>query len=61
MNEIVANSQYGIDIHTGAQHRSNLPQIRAKLDDPETERLARIFGVPVIITSNLRDGSLREA
>ncbi len=61
MNEIVANSQYGIDIHTGAQHRSNLPQIRAKLDDPETERLARIFGVPVIINSNLRDGSLREA
>lgn len=61
MTEVVDNSQYGIDIHTGAIHRSNLPQIRAKLDDPETERLARLFGVPVILNSDLRDGSLREA
>ncbi len=61
MREIVANSTHGIDIHTGAIHRSNLPQIRANLDDPETEKLARVFGTPVIISSSLRDGSLREA
>jgi uncharacterized protein len=60
MNEIVANSTHGIDLHTGALHRENLPQLRVNLEDPETERLARAFGVPVIINSNLRDGSLRE-
>jgi hypothetical protein len=58
--EIVANADYGIDLHTGAVDRANLPQIRADLDDPEVLRLAEAFGTPVIIDSNLRDGSLRE-
>jgi len=61
MNEIVCQSTHGIDLHTGAIHRSNLPQIRANLEDEETDKLARAFNVPVIISSNLRDGSLREA
>ena len=61
MEEIVSKSTHGIDLHTGAIHRSNLPQIRANIDDEETEKLARDFGVPVIISSNIRDGSLREA
>jgi len=61
MEEIVSQSTHGIDLHTGAIHRTNLPQIRANLDDPETNKLARAFDVPVMISSNLRDGSLREA
>lgn len=61
MQEIVSQSTHGIDLHTGASHRGNLPQIRANLDDPETEKLARAFDVPVIISSNLPDGSLRVA
>lgn len=61
MNEIVEKSTHGIDLHTGAIHRTNLPQIRAFLDDNETKELAEGFGVPVIINSQLRDGSLREA
>jgi predicted deacylase len=61
LEQIVACSSHGIDLHTGAIHRSNLPQIRACLDQPETERLARAFGAPVILDSNLRDGSLRQA
>lgn len=61
MEEIVSKCSHGIDLHTGAIHRSNLPQIRANMDDPETERLARAFNVPVIISATLRDGSLREA
>jgi predicted deacylase len=60
LNEVVGNATHGIDLHTAAVHRSNLPQIRACLDDPETERLARAFGVPVILNANLRDGSLRQ-
>lgn len=61
MEEVVKQSNYGIDLHTGAIHRSNLPQIRGSMDDPETLRLAKAFGVPMMINSNVRDGSLREA
>ncbi|MFM1896537.1 MAG: hypothetical protein RLZZ385_1611 [Pseudomonadota bacterium] len=61
MGEIVRKCTHGIDLHTGAIHRSNLPQIRAQLDDPETDRLARAFGVPVVINASIRDGSLRQA
>lgn len=61
MTEIVANSTHGIDLHTGAIHRSNLPQIRANLEDEATLSLARAFNVPVLINANLRDGSLRES
>ena len=61
MEQIVSQSTHGIDLHTGAINRSNLPQIRANLDDEETNKLASAFDVPVIISSNLRDGSLREA
>jgi len=61
MTEIVARCTHGIDLHTGAIHRTNLPQIRADLDDAETNRLAHAFGVPVLLDSSLRDGSLREA
>ncbi|MTW21570.1 succinylglutamate desuccinylase/aspartoacylase family protein [Allochromatium palmeri] len=61
INEIVKHCTHGIDLHTGAIHRTNLPQIRANLDDPETDTLARAFGVPVLLNATLRDGSLREA
>lgn len=61
MTEIVVKCTHGIDLHTGAIHRSNLPQIRANLDDAETLLLAKSFRVPVLLNSNLRDGSLRES
>jgi uncharacterized protein len=60
LNEIVDQSDYGIDLHTGAIHRDNLPQIRANLDDEATARIANAFHVPVLLNSDLRDGSLRE-
>jgi len=58
--QILSNADYGIDLHTGAINRSNLPQIRANLDDVQTLDIAKAFGAPVIINSNIRDGSLRE-
>lgn len=61
MREIVSNCTHGVDLHTGALHRSNLPQVRADLRDPETHRLARAFDVPVLISASTRDGSLRES
>ncbi|PLY02234.1 MAG: succinylglutamate desuccinylase [Desulfuromonas sp.] len=59
--EILPHCSHGIDLHTGANHRFNLPKIRACLDDETTRELAEVFGAPVIIHSRLRDGSLREA
>ena len=61
MSNVVAASDMGIDLHTGSDHRFNLPQIRGDLEDPATLRLARAFGAPVSVHSPLRDGSLREA
>ncbi len=61
LEQIVEKSQYGIDLHTAASHRDNLPQIRAYLDDAQTRELAVSFGVPVIINAAERDGSLRES
>jgi len=61
MEEIVAGCTHGIDLHTGSNHRINLPHIRAHLDDPETKRLALAFNVPVVVNANIRDGSLRQA
>jgi predicted deacylase len=60
LNEVVRHCDYGIDLHTGAIHRSNLPQIRADLSDPETLTLAQVFGAPVALNANVRDGSLRQ-
>ncbi len=61
MNEIVARSDVGIDLHTGSDHRINLPQVRADLDDPTTRELAAAFGAPLMLHAKLRDGSLRAA
>jgi uncharacterized protein len=61
MTNVVAACDMGIDLHTGSDHRFNLPQIRGDLEDPTTLRLARAFGAPVSVHSPLRDGSLREA
>lgn len=61
LTEVVEHCDYGIDLHTGAIHRSNFPQIRANLKDPETTELAKAFGVPVLLNADLRDGSLRQS
>lgn len=61
MKEIVTKCQYGIDLHSGALHRENLPQIRANLDDPIVRAMANAFGASVMLNSNLLDGSLRQA
>ncbi|MGF1603677.1 MAG: succinylglutamate desuccinylase/aspartoacylase family protein [Thermosynechococcaceae cyanobacterium] len=61
MTEVVSHCTHGIDLHTAANHRTNWPQIRANLDDPETYRCAKAFNAPLMLHSNTRDGSLRQA
>ncbi len=61
MNEIVRKSDVGIDLHSAAIHRANLPQIRVTPSKPETMDLAKCFGAPIIVTSKVREGSLRHS
>ena len=62
LHEVVDGSTHGIDLHTGALHRENLPQVRADLAGSESmQELARAFGTPVILDADLRPGSLRAA
>lgn len=60
VQEIVKKCTHGIDLHTGARHRSNFPQIRADLDDAAAFAMTEAFGVPLAIDAKIRDGSLRE-
>jgi hypothetical protein len=61
LTEVAGRCQYGIDYHTGSDHRTNLPQLRVDLSDPETRRVAEAFAAPVTIDAQYRDGSLRQA
>lgn len=58
-DNVAVRCNYILDLHTGAIHRTNLPQIRANLSNPETLRIAKAFNTPVIVDAPLRDGSLR--
>lgn len=58
-DEIIKKCDLGIDLHTAAIHKSNLPQIRTNIDDEHTFKLAKSFRAPVVLHSELRDGSLR--
>jgi predicted deacylase len=60
VKEVVARCQYGIDLHTGAIHRPNLPQIRADLNQPDNLRMAKVFGAPLFLDSKPTAGTLRE-
>lgn len=61
MKHVVSYCDYGIDLHTGAYGRMNMPQLRADFSTSGTKELARSFNAPVILDSKQRDGSLRQA
>jgi len=61
LKEVVDRCDYGIDLHSAAVHRENLPQIRTDLRDSRARTLAKAFGAPIIVNSVLRPGSLRLA
>lgn len=61
VQEVLCKCHYAIDLHTGAIHRDNLPQVRVHLDNQQAADMAHAFGVPVIIDAPIRDGSLRGA
>lgn len=61
MTQIIAPADAGIDLHTAANRRTNLPQVRANLSDPRAHELGVAFGAPFLIDASVRQGSLRDA
>jgi len=62
LSEIVAKCSHGIDLHTAAEGRTNLPQIRVDLErHPELRELAEAFGPPIVLDSPTRPATLRDA
>lgn len=59
--EIVLNCSALIDLHTGSLMRTNLPQLRADLRNPEVVTLTQGFGATVILHSEAAEGTLRYA
>ncbi|MES2216983.1 MAG: succinylglutamate desuccinylase/aspartoacylase family protein [Pseudomonadota bacterium] len=59
-SEIISQSDYVIDLHTGALGHINMPQLRVNLDVSGVKNVAKAFGVPVILNARVRPGSLRE-
>lgn len=58
-NSILKKCTHAIDLHTGAIHRANLPQVRASAKDKIALRMAEIFNAPIIIKAASRDGTMR--
>ncbi|WP_126380041.1 succinylglutamate desuccinylase/aspartoacylase family protein [Desulfovibrio ferrophilus] len=58
---VVSYCDYGIDLHTGSNHRRNLPHLRGDMSDPEVLAMARAFGAPLALESPGAKGSLRGA
>ena len=56
---LIINTDYLIDLHCAAVGRTNLPQVRANLAHSESNKLARAFGVEVILDSKGPRGTLR--
>lgn len=58
-DEIVLRSDYGIDLHTASVRRTNYPNLRANMLDPEVARIAKAFGNELIIDGIGPKGSFR--
>ncbi len=59
--QIVRRCGYLVDLHTGSLRRTNLPQLRADLNDSGVVELTRGFGATAVLHSTGTDGTLRRA
>ncbi len=58
---VIAHCDALVDLHTGSFERTNLPQIRADLRNPDVVTLTQGFGATVILHSTPGIGTLRHA
>lgn len=60
-NEVIEHCDWLVDLHTGSFHRTNLPQLRADLNNDRVVQLTQGFGSTVILHSDGAAGTLRRA
>ena len=60
-SNIVSRCDMLVDLHTGSFRRTNMPQLRANLIDPEVKNLAKRMGAIVVVQSEGAQGTLRRA
>ena len=60
-NDVIANCDALVDLHTGSFERANLPQLRADLRNPDVVTLTHGFGAMVVLHSKPTVGTLRYA
>ena len=58
---VIRHCEYLIDLHTGSNDRTNLPQIRVDLENESARQLALYFNVGVVLGGAGPKGSLRRA
>lgn len=58
-DELVSRCDYGIDLHTAAVRRTNYPNVRGDLTDPQVRPLAEAFGSEIIINAKGPRGAFR--
>lgn len=59
--EVIAHCNALVDMHTGSFQRTNLPQLRADLDNPQIVELTQGFGSTVVLHGSGTKGTLRRA
>jgi predicted deacylase len=56
---VITGCGYLIDLHTGSNLRTNLPQVRVDTGNAKAVQLATHFGVGIVVAGEGPDGSLR--
>ncbi|MFW6354249.1 MAG: succinylglutamate desuccinylase/aspartoacylase family protein, partial [Verrucomicrobiota bacterium] len=59
MQELPKRADFCIDLHSAAAQRTNYPNVRADLANPEVRRLARAFGCALVVDGKGPIGSFR--
>lgn len=59
--QVIRHCEALIDYHTGSLHRTNLPQVRGDLREPEVRRLAERFNGTVLVHNRAKKGTIRQA
>ncbi|MBN7796579.1 succinylglutamate desuccinylase/aspartoacylase family protein [Parahaliea mediterranea] len=60
-HEVIKHCSAVVDLHTGSFYRTNLPQLRGDLRNPQVVKLTESFGSTVVLHSEGSAGTLRRA
>ena len=59
--QVISHCDALVDLHTGSFYRTNIPQLRADISNPEVVKLTQGFGATMVLQSAGAQGTLRRA